>query len=123
MNTNPVKYGQSNFLFYDQPDKDSENTQTGRIQDKHDYLRAAERLFNLGAEDRIDFTSITDPDNIRDLDTYLSVISRLLKKGIVGYEFLKVNTRPYKSFITTRIGDQRLYGAKQYRNRIDFKYS
>ena len=50
--------------------------------------------------------------------TLLKILSKLLKKGIVGYEYLEINKAPYKSFITTSIGDTRLKNAKPYRKPI-----
>ena len=53
-------------------------------------------------------------------ETMSRIIASLLKKGIVGYEYLDVRNKPYKSFITTRIGDHRLQGARLYKRASMF---
>ncbi len=50
-----------------------------------------------------------------DLHEFLSILARVLQRGIVGFEELDVDGRPYKSFITTRAADPRLRGADFYR--------
>ncbi len=52
-----------------------------------------------------------------EMNTITKLIAALLKKGIVGYKYLNVNNKLYKSFITTQIGSQKLYGKKLYTNR------
>ncbi|MFC1731242.1 hypothetical protein ACFL6I_12985 [candidate division KSB1 bacterium] len=78
-------------------------------------IHMADRLFNLGAKNRFIIQNRYTIDNNRELKTSLKIISSLLKKGVVGYEYLEVNGRPYKSFVTTGIGDQRIAGARLYR--------
>jgi len=83
---------------------------------------ALDSTFNLGSSDR--FTSILSPDSRtnEDKDTYLKTVSALLKRGIVGYEYLDVHNKPYKSFITTQIGDLIHAGARLYRRKIYAAY-
>ncbi len=81
---------------------------------------AVDRIFNLGSENRFSLLqSIGDKD---ELESTLQTISKMIKKGIVGYEYLDINNKPYKSFITTSIGDQRLAGAKPYREKMISAY-
>ena len=51
-----------------------------------------------------------------DRESFLQVTASLLKQGIVGTETLQVNGRPYRSDVTTRLGDERLRRAPIYRS-------
>lgn len=82
-------------------------------------FRTVDLVFNLGAENHAGFIMDMYAPGEKDLGDILKTISSLLKKGIVGYEFLDVRNNPYQSFVTTRIGDQRLAGTRLYRQKIN----
>ena len=89
-------------------------------QDIYRKIRTADKIFDLGFSNRFDYIVpllSAGKKGRQKINPLLNIISSLLKKGIVGYEYLDVNNRPYKSFITTRIGDLRLSGAKPYRKK------
>lgn len=87
-----------------------------REKQRRDFnpYRSVERLMNLGSDRSYILDSMVHSDD-EEYSTYLKIITNLLKKGVVGYEYLEVNNRPYKSFITTSIGNHKLSGAKPYR--------
>ena len=74
-------------------------------------------FFDLNSKRRLEFFYMLGQKSGDELNTITKLIAALLKKGIVGYEYLNVNNKPYKSFITTQIGSQKLYGKKLYTNR------
>jgi len=78
---------------------------------ENSLIKTIDDFFNLGNEKR-DMFSITPHDS-----QSLKLISNLLKKGIVGYEYLDIKNKPYKSFVTTRIGSDNLSDAKLYKKK------
>lgn len=92
-----------------------------RKQNSINIFSAVDNYLDINKSGDFLFSSVLLHGKERDSETYLKILSKLLKKGIVGYEYLDVGNRPYKSFITTRIGDSRLSGKKPYyRNRNSF---
>ena len=77
---------------------------------------AVDNFLDLNSDTRFSFLQYPDIVNNEDFKTFVKIIVNLIKNGIVGYEYLKVNNRPYKSFLSTQIGDQSLYGKKIYKN-------
>lgn len=84
-----------------------EISNTARVYDKLD------KFMNLGASDRLDISDLNDEEK----KEFLKMLSALIKKGIVGYEVLKVKGKPEKHFLETEIGDERLKGAKLYKKK------
>ena len=82
---------------------------------------AVDRFLNLNSDNRFSFLRYPDIAKNEDFMTFVKTIANLTKNGIVGYEYLKVNNRPYKSFLSTQIGDQNLYGKKVYKNYSLYK--
>jgi hypothetical protein len=91
------------------PKKENVNSNSATIS----AFDKVDRFLNLGSSDRIPIGKIT-PEEV---EKFGKMLSKLLKKGIVGYEVLDVNGRPEKHFIDVMIGDHRLYGKKQYIDR------
>jgi len=50
--------------------------------------------------------------NKNEKNNTIKMIAKLLKKGIVGYQNYKIDGRIEKKFLTTSIGDSRLYDAR-----------
>lgn len=72
-----------------------------------------EKFLNLGSSDRLNF----DKMNKGEKEEFIKMVAELAKKGIMGYEELEVNKQKEKHFIETEIGDQRIKGAKLYKDR------
>ena len=106
INASP-KASKSNPLANKTKSDSSEISDTSRV-----FLQV-DRFLNLGSADRLDPGKLNSPEG----KEYLKILSGLLKKGVVGYEVLKVNGQPEKHFIETEIGDSRLKGAKVYKRR------
>ena len=62
----------------------------------NEYLNLSHRKLN-------NLFSIINTADKEDLNTLFSMIQKLIKHGIVGYEYLNINNRPYKSFISTSL--------------------
>ena len=78
----------------------------------------AHKFFDLGSENRLQFLQSLGRKDKEKLHIIAKLISKIMKKGIVGYEYLDVKNRPYKSFVTTRIVDQKLHNAKLFRKSL-----
>jgi hypothetical protein len=72
-----------------------------------------EKFLNLGNPDRLDLSKM----NKGEKEEFIKMVASLAKKGIVGYEELEVNKQKEKHFIETEIGDERIKGAKLYKDR------
>jgi len=76
------------------------------------YSKIIDKFFNLGYSGRQIIPLSTEAESDENV---LKLVSNLLKRGIVGYEYLEINKKPYKSFISTRIGNFPLSKAKLYK--------
>ncbi len=52
-----------------------------------------------------------------DQNTYVAILSKLLKAGVVGTETLEVRGQPYTSFVSARVGDPDLARANATQDR------
>ncbi len=84
---------------------------TAKVYDKIDTF------LNLGSDNRLDLSDLNDAER----KEFYKILADLMKRGIVGYEYLDVNGRKEKHFITNRIGDERTYGARRWKDRNYFK--
>lgn len=83
----------------------------------------AYRFFDLGSDSRLDALLFLRKKDSREITRVANIVKSLLQHGIVGYEYLEVNGMPYKSYVTTRIGDQALSSRRRYpRYRTPFSH-
>jgi len=73
-------------------------------------MNKVESFLNLGTNERMDMDDLSPEER----DQFLSMLSKLLKQGVVGYEVIEVDGEPEKHFIVNQIGNDRLEGAKLY---------
>lgn len=73
-----------------------------------------DNFLDFGTTKNFDFSSF----NKEEMDSFLKVMSTLMSKGIVGYEYYEVNGKTEKHFMTTSLGNRRLYGA-EWKKRED----
>ncbi|TNE33248.1 hypothetical protein EP342_03970 [bacterium] len=71
-------------------------------------------FLDFGSTKNLDFSNFSKEE----MNSFLKVMSSLMKKGIVGYEYYEVNGRIEKHFMTTSLGNRRLYGA-EWKQRED----
>ncbi len=95
--------------------KDEENRNNDKLNLNFSSraLNKLDDFFNLGKPDRLDISDLSAADK----KEFLKMLSKLLQKGIVGYEYLEVNGKKEKHFIVTQIGNERIKGAKLYKDR------
>ncbi len=82
---------------------------TARVYDKID------NFLNLNGKNRLDLSDLNDAER----EEFFKMLNALIKKGIVGYEYLEVNGKKEKHFLTNEIGDERIYGARKWREKRD----
>ena len=75
----------------------SENFSPNRV----DLFRAVNEYLNLSHRNLNNLFEIFNSQNSEDIQETLDIINRLIKHGIVGYEYLEIRNRPYKCFIST----------------------
>ncbi len=88
-----------------------EISNTARVYDKID------NFLNMNGKNRLDLSDLNDAER----EEFFKMLNALIKKGIVGYEYLDVNGKKEKHFLTNEIGDERIYGAKKWKERNYFK--
>jgi hypothetical protein len=88
---------------------------TAEISDTSKVFSQVDNFLNLGSQDRVDTSKMSPADR----KEFLKIVANLLHNGVVGYEVLDVKGQPEKHFIENEIGDQRIKGAKLYKNGKD----
>jgi len=67
-----------------------------------------DNFLDFGSSKNLDFSHFSDEE----MESFLKVMSTLMKEGIVGYEYYEVDGKIEKHFMTTSIGNRRLYNAE-----------
>ncbi|MGD8781463.1 MAG: hypothetical protein PVH88_21170 [Ignavibacteria bacterium] len=80
------------------------------ISDKTRAFSKLNDFLNLGKTDRLDMEDMAPGEK----EEFLKMLSKLLEKGIVGYEYLEVDGKKEKHFIVNQIGNRKLYDAELY---------
>lgn len=73
-----------------------------------------DNFLDFGSTKNLNFDSFSKEE----MESFLKVMSTLMKKGIVGYEYYEVNGKIEKHFMTTSIGNRRLYNT-EWKERED----
>ena len=73
-----------------------------------------DNFLDFGTTKNFDFSNFDKEE----MKSFLKVMSTLMKKGIVGYEYYEVNGKIEKHFMTTSLGNRRLYNA-EWKERKD----
>lgn len=73
-----------------------------------------DNFLDFGTTKNFDFSNF----NKEEMNSFLKVMSTLMSKGIVGYEYYEVNGKTEKHFMTTSLGNRRLYNA-EWKKRED----
>jgi hypothetical protein len=82
-------------------------------------VNAVEDFLNLGNADRLgSYSKLSDSEK----EKFAKMLGKLLQSGIIGYEILEVNGQKEKHFLSTQIGDERLYNAKRYNKKGYLEY-
>mgnify|MGYP006307593083 CR=1 FL=1 len=83
-------------------------------------VKAADRFFNLGSGSRF---SSWDSLSSREKTMFIKMVAQLAQKGLIGYEVVDIDNRPYKSFATTQIGDSLTSNAPFYDRQAQYRWS
>jgi hypothetical protein len=76
-----------------------------------DVFGAVDSFFNLGNSGRLNsYYNLSDKDK----ESFVKIVSELMKQGYVGYEILEIDGQPEKHSIESQIGDERVKNAKLY---------
>ena len=89
------------YLLYQSEDRNNSINGNANTGSKTDPYAAIEEYLNLSHRDISKIYQFLSEGSREDLDEFAGMINRLIKKGIVGYEFLEINERPHKSFLST----------------------
>lgn len=83
-------------------------------------VKAADRFFNLGSGSRF---SSWDSLSSREKTMFIKMVAELAQRGLIGYEVVDIDNRPYKSFATTQIGDTLASQAPFYDRQARYRWS
>ena len=78
---------------------------------KKDPFDALDQVMDVGAGGMGNLLSAMQGMSPEDQQAFLQTLSGLLKRGVMGYEYRKVNGEPYKVYLENEIGTD-LYRAK-----------
>ena len=79
------------------------------------FFETLDDFLNLSSRDLTGLITNRDGLSDEEFDEFLTVLSNLLKRGVIGTEEVRVRDQKQKTFVTTRIGDSRLREAEPYR--------
>lgn len=77
-------------------------------ENNHSFNKVFSRInnfLNLGSTKYLDFSHFSE----KEMESFLKVLSVLMKEGIVVYAYYEANGRIEKHFITTSLGNRKLY--------------
>jgi hypothetical protein len=109
--------GLAGLSYTEQNQKKKESADSG-VKDSIEISNTAkvysnvDKFLNLGNSDRLNL----DKMNKSEKEEFIKMTAELAKKGIMGYEELEINKQKEKHFIETEIGDERIKGAKLYKD-------
>jgi len=115
-------HSDENLKIFQKTPLKNQNTSGKSTSSSFSAFDAVDRFLDLNSDNRLSFLNYPDIENNEEFKTFIKIIANLIKNGIVGYEYLKVNNRPYRSFLSTQIGDQNLYGKKVYKNLSNYSF-
>jgi hypothetical protein len=114
--TNLRQYVKETFAL---PPKNSDNNQTENpdyvthISTSAKVMNRLDAFLNIGDSESISLDDMSEEEQ----KTFLSMVSSLLKNGVMGYEMLEIDEgQPEKYFIINQIGAEETYGARLYEN-------
>ena len=93
------------------PAQEGHHSPEGNTANPIKAARAADDLFNLGSSLRIKTWNRLSGSA---RDTFVSMAAELAQRGVIGFDILEVNGRPYKSFAVNQIGDSLTSNAPLY---------
>lgn len=72
-------------------------------------------FLNLGKPDRLNMEGLSKGEK----EEFLKMLSKLLKEGIVGYEYLEVDGKKEKHFIVNQLKNDRIRGSRLWNKLRD----
>ena len=85
---------------------------------KVDVFDSAHDFFDLSDPGRLSSWSNLDSE---EKEGFVQMVAKLAQRGLVGYEILDVQDKPYKSFASAQIADQKASEAHVYDRNGYFK--
>ena len=94
----------------------SDEDDTGVSNDnlRRNPIHSLDMVLDSGSGGMANLYDALDGLSPEDQEIFLQTLSTLLKRGVMGYEYRKVNGQPYKVYLTNEIGSE-IHRAKLYR--------
>ena len=93
---------------------DADEADGTKRRQKRDPFDALDRVMDAGSGGMGNLFEATQGMAPEDQQAFLQTLSSLLKRGVVGYEYRKVNGQPYKVYIENEMGTP-IHRAKLYK--------
>lgn len=94
----------------------AEDPEETRRRKKKDPFDALDEVMDVGSGGMGNLLSAMQGMAPEDQQAFLQTLSGLLKRGVMGYEYRKVNGQPYKVYLENEMGTD-LHRAKLYRRK------
>lgn len=93
--------------------KSSSKSDNIQISSTAKAFNKLDSFLNLGKPDRLDTSDLSKKDK----EEFMMMLAKLMKKGIVGYEYLEVDGKKEKHFIVNQLKDDRIKDAELWDER------
>ncbi|MBF0449964.1 MAG: hypothetical protein HQK75_04620 [Candidatus Magnetomorum sp.] len=101
-----IKETQKHFEHQEKPENPDYVT---HISTSGKVLNRLDAFLNLGNSESLQLEDMSEDEQ----KTFLSMLSSLLKKGVMGYEMLEIeNGQPEKYFMVNQLGSEETYNAR-----------
>jgi hypothetical protein len=95
-----------NLQMSGEPDPNDKPAYVTHISTSAKVMNRLDEFLNMGQSDSLSLDDMSEADQ----DTFLGMLSALLKEGVMGYEMLEIEDgMPEKYFIVNQIGSQETY--------------
>jgi hypothetical protein len=104
-----IRTNTENFQMSGDADQNDRPAYVTHISTSAKVMNRLDEFLNMGQSDSLSLNDMSEEEQ----DTFLEMLSALLKEGVMGYEMLEVEDgMPEKYFIVNQIGSQETYGKK-----------
>jgi hypothetical protein len=93
---------------------EAEEDERPRRRRRRDPFDALDRVLDAGSGGMGNLFAVMQDMSPEDQQAFLQTLSTLLKRGVMGYEYRKVNGQPYKVYLENEMGTP-VHRAKLYR--------
>jgi hypothetical protein len=104
-----IRTNTENLQMSGDTDQNDKPAYVTHISTSAKVMNRLDEFLNMGQSDSLSLDDMSEAEQ----DTFLGMLSALLKEGVMGYEMLEIEDgMPEKYFIVNQIGSQETYGKQ-----------